>query len=68
MGGSRDVAEGLMRSAAIWTFGLLGCGIIGLLIGDRMSPHDGGSVLGFFGAALVFACVRLWHTSRKPAE
>lgn len=67
MGRSRDVAEGLMRTAAIWVFGLLGSGILGLLVGDSLSPHGGGGVLGFTGAALAFACARLWLGSKKPA-
>lgn len=57
-----------MRSAAIWAFGLIGCGLVGLLIGDGLNPRDGGGILGFFGAALVFACIRLWLTSKTSAR
>lgn len=54
----------LMRNTAIWTFGVLGSGMLGFIIGASLDARDGGGIIGFFGAAFVFACVRLWLTSR----
>ena len=47
-----------MRSIFIWIFGILACFIFGLIIVERLSPGDG--LIGGLGAALAFACLRLW--------
>jgi hypothetical protein len=47
-----------MRNILIWIFGILACFIFGSIIVERLSPGDG--PIGGIGAALAFACLRLW--------
>ena len=51
----------MIRTIAIWVFGLLGSGIAGNLIGGALA-YDGG-IEGFFAGAFGFACLRLWLTT-----
>ncbi len=48
----------MVRTIAIWVFGLLGSAITGSLVGGALT-YDG-EIAGFFAGAFLFACLRLW--------
>jgi hypothetical protein len=52
----------VVRTVAIWVFGLLASAIVGSLLGSRMEPpysYDWG-VWGALAGMFTFACLRLW--------
>lgn len=58
----------MARNVAIWVSGVLGCGIVGAIIGGSMSGYgDEYGLFGFIAGALLFTCARLWLTGKpKP--
>lgn len=58
----------MMRTMAIWVFGVLGSGIVGSLLGGALT-YDG-EMPSFLAGAFLFACLRLWLAAptRSPKE
>lgn len=59
----------MLRTIAIWVFGLLASAIFGGLLGAYLL--EGGASLGMIGSVALFVCVRLWlslpqHYPRDP--
>jgi hypothetical protein len=54
-----------MRTAAIWIFGLLACGIFGGVVAELLG--NGNGPIGIVGGMCAFACLRLWLGGAKPA-
>jgi hypothetical protein len=48
---------GMLRTIAVWVFGLLAGAIFGGLIGEALV--DRGGYIGVIGGAFAFACVRI---------
>ena len=52
----------MLRTIAIWIFGLLAAGIVGGFLGfvyDAQYNGDAGSLFGVIGGWCVFACLQL---------
>ena len=50
----------MLRTIAIWVFGLLGSAILGMLLGAYLL--EGGAGLGLIAGLALFTCLRLWLT------
>lgn len=58
----------MVRTTAIWIFGLIASAIIGAFVGSAydstFNPYSmgtsGGGLFGFIGGMCLFACLRLW--------
>jgi hypothetical protein len=52
----------MVRTIAIWVFGLLASAIVGALVGSRFDVGYSGDygIWGALAAMFAFACARLW--------